>query len=78
MKKIKKKVGFAAIQFNSVQSLSHVQPFATPWIAARQASLFAALGDYKVNVRVDKGKKYLLRLWHENFPSFYVNEISIP
>ena len=30
MKKIKKKVGFAAIQFSSVQSLSHVQPFATP------------------------------------------------
>ena len=28
-----------ADQFNSVQSLSHVQLFATPWIAARQASL---------------------------------------
>ena len=27
------------IQFSSVQSLSHVQLFATPWIAARQASL---------------------------------------
>ena len=26
-------------QFSSVQSLSHVQLFATPWIAARQASL---------------------------------------
>ena len=26
-------------QFNSVQLLSHVQLFATPWIAARQASL---------------------------------------
>ena len=26
-------------QFSSVQSLSHVQFFATPWIAARQASL---------------------------------------
>ena len=26
-------------QFNSVQSLSHVRLFATPWIAARQASL---------------------------------------
>ena len=26
-------------QFNSVQSLSHVQLFATPWITARQASL---------------------------------------
>ena len=29
-----------AIQFSSVQSLSHVQLFATPWIAACQASLF--------------------------------------
>ena len=29
----------ASVQFRSVQSLSRVQPFATPWIAARQASL---------------------------------------
>ena len=28
-----------AIQFSSVQSLSRVRPFATPWITARQASL---------------------------------------
>ena len=28
------------IQFSSVQSLSHVQLFATPWTAACQASLF--------------------------------------
>ena len=27
------------MQFSSVQSLSHVQLFATPWMAARQASL---------------------------------------
>ena len=27
------------IQFSSVQSLSHVRLFATPWVAARQASL---------------------------------------
>ena len=27
------------VQFSSVQSLSHVRLFATPWIAARQASL---------------------------------------
>ena len=30
---------FLAYQFSSVQSLSHVQIFATPWIAARQAFL---------------------------------------
>ena len=30
---------FSSVQFSSVQSLSHVQPFVTPWIAARQASL---------------------------------------
>jgi len=30
---------FFLIQFSSVQSLSHVQLFATPWIAACQASL---------------------------------------
>ena len=37
------KVGNASdqrlVQFSSVQSLSCVQPFVTPWIAARQASL---------------------------------------
>ena len=29
-----------SIQFSSVQSLSHVRLFATPWIGARQASLY--------------------------------------
>ena len=29
----------AVVQFNSVQLLSHVQLFVTPWTAARQASL---------------------------------------
>ena len=33
-------VGFELLQFHSVQSLSRVQLFATPWTAARQASLF--------------------------------------
>ena len=31
--------GFPVIQFSSVQSLSRVQLFATPWTSARQASL---------------------------------------
>ena len=31
--------GTEAVQFSSVQSLSHVRLFATPWIAAHQASL---------------------------------------
>ena len=30
---------YSSLQFSSVQSLSHVRLFATPWIAARQASL---------------------------------------
>ena len=30
---------FSSVQFSSVQSLSRVRLFATPWIAARQASL---------------------------------------
>ena len=30
---------WSSVQFSSVQSLSRVQLFATPWIAARQASL---------------------------------------
>ena len=32
-------LSFNAVQFNSVQSLSHVRLFATPWIEACQASL---------------------------------------
>ena len=36
---IKQAFVFFSIQFNSVQSLSRVQLFATPWIAACQASL---------------------------------------
>ena len=33
------KVKFSSVQFSSLQSLSCVRLFATPWIAARQASL---------------------------------------
>ena len=33
------KVMYCLLQFSSVQSLSHVRLFATPWIAAHQASL---------------------------------------
>jgi len=32
-----------SVQFSSVQSLSCIQPFATPWVAARQASLSISL-----------------------------------
>ena len=35
----KKKAKWLSVQFSSVQSLSHVQLFATPWTAACQASL---------------------------------------
>ena len=34
---------FSSVQFSSVQSLSRVRLFATPWIAARQASLFITI-----------------------------------
>ena len=32
-------IQFSSVQFSSVQSLSRIRLFATPWIAARQASL---------------------------------------
>ena len=35
----RKVLGTPVSQFSSVQSLSHVQLFAAPWTAARQASL---------------------------------------
>ena len=37
-----RRVNSVSVQFSSVQSLSHVRLFATPWIAARQASLSIA------------------------------------
>ena len=39
MKTINLLIRFSSVQFSAVQSLSHVRLFATPWIAARQASL---------------------------------------
>ena len=35
----RKNICISSVQFSSVQSLSRVRVFATPWIAARQASL---------------------------------------
>ena len=37
------KLVYSSVQFSSVQSLNRVQLFATPWIAARQASLFITI-----------------------------------
>ena len=37
---------FSSVQFSSVQSFSHAQLFATPWMAARQASLFTQLPEF--------------------------------
>ena len=39
------------IQFSSIQSLSHVQLFATPWIAAGQASLSITISGIHSNSR---------------------------
>ena len=39
LRSLGKKNPLGSVQFSSVQSLSHVQLFVTPWIAARQASL---------------------------------------
>ena len=36
------------LQFSSVQLLSHVRLFATPWIAARQASLSIRLNNFLI------------------------------
>ena len=36
---LKEELSNPDVQFNSVQSLSHVRPFATPWTTAHQASL---------------------------------------
>ena len=33
-------VSLSSVQFSSIQLLSHIQLFVTPWTAARQASLF--------------------------------------
>ena len=41
---------FLAFQFSSVQSLSHVRLFATPWIAARQA--FLSITNYRSSLKL--------------------------
>ena len=41
---LKEKLWQTSVQFSSVQSLSHVQFFVTPWTAARQASLSISNG----------------------------------
>ena len=40
-----------SVQFSSVQSLSRVRLFATPWIAARQASLFITISRSSLRLR---------------------------
>ena len=43
-----KNIWLFKIQFSSVQSLSHVRLFATPWIAARQASVHHQLPESSI------------------------------
>ena len=40
-----------SVQFSSVQYLSRVRLFATPWIAARQASLFITISQSSLRIR---------------------------
>ena len=44
-------------QFSSVQSLSHVQLFATPWIAACQASLF--ITNYRSSLKLTSNESVM-------------------
>ena len=57
-----------SFQFSSVQSLSHVQLFVTPWTAACQASLSTHLANQQ---RCSKfSKRGFYRMWTENFQMF--------
>ena len=47
-------------QFSSVQSLSHVQLFATPWTAARQASLFITNSQSSLKLESVMPSSYLI------------------
>ena len=62
-------VGFClnrtSVQFSSIQSLSHVQLFATPWIAARQASLSITIS-------------HVHRVSHAIQPSYHLSPHSPP
>ena len=49
-----------SVQFSSVQSLSHVQFFATPWIAARQASLSITNSHFSLCYFIDIDKIHIL------------------
>ena len=49
--KVSCKILWFLFQFSSVQSLSHVRLFATPWIAARQASLSITISRSSLKLR---------------------------
>ena len=65
-----------SLQFSSVQSLSHVQLFATPWIAAHQASLSITNSSLRrtiVGLRVCPTP-----VWpHLNLHLYYICKVSI-
>ena len=71
---------FCSVQFSSVQSLSHVRFFATPWTAAHQASLFitnfqSILKSMSIDLVMPSNHLILCRpllLWPLIFPSIRV------
>ena len=58
-----KKVGKTTSPFSSVQTLSHVRPFATPWITVRQASL--SITNSRSSLKLTSIESVMLR---ESFP----------
>ena len=57
---------FKVVQFSSIQSLSCVQLFVTPWIAARQASLSIT------NSRVYPNSCLLSQWYHQTISSYVI------
>ena len=65
------KIFRTCIQFSSVQSLSHVQLFATPWIAARQASLSSTISR-------SSNSRPSSQWWHQAISSSVIPFYSCP
>ena len=69
-------------QFSSVQSLSHVRLFATPWIAARQASLFITISRNSLRLwdtvkAVRRGKFIAIQAYLKKQEKSQINNLTL-
>ena len=70
----KLRLQFSSVQFSSLQSLSHVRLFATPWITARQASL--SITKSRSSLKLTSIKS-VIRTWLSDFTFAFMSIESV-